>query len=339
MPGSANNGSARRSARSSSKPKISVVMPVHNALPYLDEAVESILGQTFDDFEFVIFDDSSTDESTARLREWASKHPRIRLVEGKKRLGPAASSERVAREARAPVVARMDADDICTPDRLSAQFEVLSRDRAIGAVGCLSDIIDVQGRVVRSADLWRLKRKSSAVPFAHGATMYRREIYDRVGGYDKECDYWEDQELLTRIAQVSKVVTLPTVLYSIRQTATSTRAATGQEKLEMAMDRSYRSMEGMPPGNGKILPKVFIALGSVTLWSGGRPRLFRRCIDRAELRWSRQTVSALVWTAWANVSPGTLRGTVRLALSVRNAIAKRRLGSQPVPWVLSDGQS
>ena len=83
-------------------PKVSVVMPVHNAMPYLDIAVESILGQTLQNFEFVILDDASTDGSTERLREWASRDPRIRLIEEKTNLGPALSSERVAREARAP---------------------------------------------------------------------------------------------------------------------------------------------------------------------------------------------------------------------------------------------
>src|SRR5215217_6515900 len=93
-------------------PRVSVVMPVYNPLPYLDAAVESILGQSFEDFEFVILDDASTDGSTERLREWASKDSRIRLIEESSNLGPAVSSDRVARAARAPIVARMDADDI-----------------------------------------------------------------------------------------------------------------------------------------------------------------------------------------------------------------------------------
>src|SRR5437868_4189969 len=94
------------------RPRVSVVMPVHNALPYLDAAVQSILDQSFDDFEFVILDDASTDGSSERLRHWASTDKRIRLIEEKQNLGPAGSSERVARAASATIVARMDADDI-----------------------------------------------------------------------------------------------------------------------------------------------------------------------------------------------------------------------------------
>jgi len=101
-------------------PPVSVVMPVHNAGAYLDGAVRSILGQTFSDFEFVILDDGSTDGSLERLRRWAKEDGRIRLIENERRSGAAASSNRVARAASAPLVARMDADDIAEPERLGA---------------------------------------------------------------------------------------------------------------------------------------------------------------------------------------------------------------------------
>src|SRR3954464_774388 len=120
--------------QSKARPRVSVVMPVHNALPYLDAAVASILDQSFDDFEFVILDDASTDGSTERLREWAARDPRIRLIEEKRNLGPALSSERVAREAKAPVVARMDADDVSYSTRLEEQLEVLDNFPDAGVV-------------------------------------------------------------------------------------------------------------------------------------------------------------------------------------------------------------
>src|SRR2546426_1979314 len=83
-------------------PSISIVMPVHNALPYLDESIGSILGQTFTDFEFVILDDASTDGSNAALRRWARKDGRIRLYEGRRKLGLTGSSNFVVTKARAP---------------------------------------------------------------------------------------------------------------------------------------------------------------------------------------------------------------------------------------------
>jgi glycosyltransferase involved in cell wall biosynthesis len=94
---------------------VSVVMPVHNALPHLDAAVSSILDQSFSNIEFVIYDDASTDGSTERLREWALKDSRIRLFEGDPNLGPALSSNCVVEKASSQLIARMDAD--CTHGR------------------------------------------------------------------------------------------------------------------------------------------------------------------------------------------------------------------------------
>ena len=313
--------------------RISVVMPVYNALPYLDEAIESILRQSFGQFEFVIVDDASTDGSTARLREWAAKDKRIRLIELTENLGPAASSEYASRAARAPLVARMDADDISNPDRLASQLEILANQPDVGVVGCLSDGIDADGRPVRAPDLWRLVRRSTAVPFAHGAMMYRRELFERVGGYRMASEYWEDQDLVSRMADVSKVVAIPRPLYRVRQTATSTRAAVDQEKLETAMDLAYRSILGLSPREDKIDPSVFIALGSVTLWSGARPQLFRRCLRRSNLAFNWRSFAAIVWTAWASISPGSLRAFLRGILAIRNFVARSGLrGNDPVVW-------
>src|SRR6266850_1923969 len=104
-----------------SNPLISVVMPVHNALPFLDESIKSILKQTLSDFEFVILDDASTDGSVERLREWSRHDPRIHLHESKQSLGLSGSSNAVISKTRAPIIARMDADDIAHPYRFILQ--------------------------------------------------------------------------------------------------------------------------------------------------------------------------------------------------------------------------
>src|SRR5213083_1372349 len=93
-------------------PQISVVMPVHNALPFLSWSIESILEQTFSDFEFIILDDGSTDGSLELLQEWAQRDARIQVHQNDKRLGLSGSSNAVVGKARAPIVARMDADDV-----------------------------------------------------------------------------------------------------------------------------------------------------------------------------------------------------------------------------------
>jgi len=103
-------------------PQVSVVMPVHNALPFLDESIRSILEQTFKDFEFVILDDASSDGSTQLLREWSQRDARIRLQESTEQLGLSGSSNAVVLKTQARIVARMDADDVSHPDRLRRQL-------------------------------------------------------------------------------------------------------------------------------------------------------------------------------------------------------------------------
>jgi glycosyltransferase involved in cell wall biosynthesis len=333
--------SARKPQRRS-KPPLSVVMPVHNALPYLDDAIASILNQTFSDFEFAIFDDGSTDGSTEKLREWALRDSRIRLIETATNLGPVLSSQRVAAAAKAPIIARMDADDLCHPDRLRQQLDVLREYPDAGLVACLCDVIDREGRNIRGPDLWRLLRKSPMAPFPHGAIMYRRDAFDAVGGYRSECEYWEDQDLVVRMSVISTIMVIPHSLYVVRQTPTSTRLTAARKRQESAVNSMYRFLAALsqdPTGefcpfeNEKLDPRVFVSLGSAELWAGGRPRLFRRLLRRGKLSPLRRSLGPAIWTLWASASPSTLKAVASAIYQARNAVARDRLDlNRPVPW-------
>jgi glycosyltransferase involved in cell wall biosynthesis len=293
---------------------ISVVMPVHNALPHLDAAVRSILDQTHPHFEFVIFDDASTDGSAERLRDWAARDRRIRVLEGHENLGPVGSSSLVVEQARAPLIARMDADDICDPDRLRRQIEVIRTNPDAGLVASLFGVIDERGRSLRGPEVWRLARKSPFVPFAHGSIMFRRSVFDEAGGYREQCEYWEDQDLVVRMSFVSKVLIIPEALYQVRQWTKNTRVASDREKVENAVDLMYRSIARLeqnrsyddllkdPQPSSRVDPRVFISAGSLILWAGGRPRLFGRLLRRGQLKLDVRTFNALVWTIWASIS-------------------------------------
>jgi len=326
-------------------PRVSVVMPVHNALPYLDAAVESVLGQTFSDFEFVILDDASTDGSTERLRQWAARDSRIRLLEEEQNLGPARSSERVARAASAPVVARMDADDISYPERLADQLEVLDRHPDVGVVGGLFDIIDPDGRIVRGPELWRLRQPASVPPFGNGPLTYRREIFECVGGYREECEFWEDNDLILRMAAITSIMVLPYSVYQVRLARVSNRLSSEQQRVERAVDLMYRARARLEQGRSyddllssvlgddrKVSPQVFVSLGSITLWAGGRPRLFRRLLRRGALKVDRRSLAALVWTAWASAQPHSLRAFIRTLLFGRKLRSRNVPISGPIFW-------
>lgn len=326
---------------------ISVVMPVHNALPYLDEAVGSILAQSHRDFEFVIQDDGSTDGSAEQLAVWATRDSRIRLFHSERNLGPSASSNAVVAQAKGELIARMDADDISHPDRLRRQIELLDAHPEIGLVGSLCNIIDGDGRTIRGPDYCRLRRTSWFAPFTHGSIMYRREHFDRVGGYREPCEYWVDQDFVLRISAQTRVVTIPLPLYKHRQSRVSTRLASDSDRVERAVDLMYRSMGQLNRGRsyeellrtrptaGKIDPRVFISLGSLVLWAGGKPRLFRRMLARADLRFNFSTASALVWTAWASLGPASLRAFMGVLARLRNMVASKQGSTETaVDWPL-----
>jgi hypothetical protein len=252
----------------------------------------------------------------------------------------------VARAAAAPFVARMDADDVSHPERLAEELRLLRADPEIGVVASVSDMIDASGRKMRQPELWRLARRSVFVPFAHGAMMYRRDIFERVGGYRDLCEYWEDQDLVLRMARIAKIVVIPRPLYRWRQSTTSTRLHCRQERLERALDRAYRATDRLKDGidyeavlarpgthSAKVDPRVFIASGSVHLWAGGQPRLFRRILSRGKLSWNFQSAAALAWTAWASASPSSLRAFLMFLLRMRNRLTSRSLpASRAVIW-------
>ncbi|HEY0164487.1 MAG TPA: glycosyltransferase family 2 protein, partial [Sphingomicrobium sp.] len=197
---------------------ISVVMPVRNALPHLDAAIASILGQSHRTFEFVIGDDGSTDGSAERLSEWARRDGRIRLFHGSgEGLGPSGSSNWVVRLARHPIVARMDADDVSGPRRLEAQLGILRADPDAVLVGTLFDCIDAAGATVLPCNRARLAHLGSwSAPFAHGSIMFRRDAFEKAGGYRDACEFWEDMEFYWRMATVGKLLVACEPLFSYR---------------------------------------------------------------------------------------------------------------------------
>lgn len=295
---------------------LSVVMPVHNALPFLETSIRSILAQTFRDFEFVIFDDASTDGSLELAQKWASRDKRIRVYAASRRLGHTASSNQAVAKARAPIVARMDADDISHPDRLRQELEVL-RDRPdVVLVGTLCDGIDAGGHHVRPRDRWRLVRSSMFPPFPHGSAMFRKSDFDEVGGYRDPPSLPTDQDLFLRMANQGRVLVLPDVLYHYRYHANNMTVS--------VVDLTNK-------GNGN-LPKLYM-LGAMRLWAGHSPAVLRLLVAQGSLDWNWRTLRTLVWACCGSVSPASLRFIGRLTIRARDFVAGLRLkDGRPCEW-------
>lgn len=205
-------------------PAITVATSVYNGAPYLAAAIESVLAQSFADFEFLVLDDGSTDASRAIAEGYAARDQRIRVVTRPNR-GLVASLNELFAMARAPIVARFDADDICHPERLARQFAFLAAHPDHGLVGAATRYIDAVGRPARNAPLERpgehegiVRNLEDGPNLCHSVVMVRRDLVRAAGGYRSAYAHAEDQDLWLRLARVTRLHNLPECLLDYRIT-------------------------------------------------------------------------------------------------------------------------
>ncbi|MBI3966301.1 MAG: glycosyltransferase family 2 protein [Chloroflexi bacterium] len=325
-------------------PPLSVFIPVYNGARYLETTIRSILGQTFEDFELVIADDGSTDGSAAILAEWARRDSRIRILVNPTPSGSARASNRVVAATRAPIVARTDQDDVSQPDRLRRQYEALQADPEAVLVGTLWEGIDAQGRRVRPRDRGRLFRRSHFVPFIHSSIMFRREAFERIGGYRDAIVGWSDFDLYYRLAGQGRILVLPDALISYRfhLGSGSFKYQAGQALVyrciaERRADRDYTPLLdpkiAASPASPADHVRSLVSLGAIRLWAGGSPRILQGLCELERLPLAAITLWALLYGAWGELSPATLRLALSLLVRLGDWRATRRLDSgRAVEW-------
>lgn len=308
---------------------VSVVMPVRNAMPFLDDAIASILAQTHGNFELILGDDGSTDGSADLLDSWARRDSRIRLIRnGGTGLGPSGSSNWVTREAVHSLIARMDADDISMPDRLRQQIRAFDADPHAVVVGSLYDYIDAAGRQVGGRDRSVFRNRRCVFPVSHGSLMFRRDAFERVGGYRPQCDYWEDIDLFLRMGREGRILVLPEVHYRYRYSPTSSRETANEERVARAIDLGVRCLsahlagqdyEALIEENARaarspaVSPSVLLQTASVRLWRGNSKSIFRSWAWRhVSFRTGRRRAFTLLFAAWVRFSPASLRSLLAL---------------------------
>jgi glycosyltransferase involved in cell wall biosynthesis len=199
------------------KPLVSVLMPVYNCAEYISDAVESILVQTFRDFELIIIDDCSTDETKAIIQSYDD--PRIRLVEKPRNSGYTDSLNAGIVMAEGTYIARMDGDDIAEKDRLRVQYEFLEKNREIGVCGSWYSIIGSGERIVVPTEADDIKIAALEYnPIAHPTVFLRRSLFtDYKFAYNRDCEPAEDYDLWCRMFPFTKVVNIPANLLRYRR--------------------------------------------------------------------------------------------------------------------------
>jgi glycosyltransferase involved in cell wall biosynthesis len=196
--------------------------------------LESILAQTSTDFELIAVDDGSRDASAGILKDFAARDPRIRVVSQENR-GIVVALNRALELARAPLVARMDADDISRPDRFAKQFALLGEHPDVVAVSGGIDFIDERGRYIKTVLFPTLPESiASELLFhsvvVHPAVMMRTASVRAVGGYRRVARHAEDYDLWLRLNEVGRIANLPDVVLSFRTHAANTSKARFVEK-------------------------------------------------------------------------------------------------------------
>lgn len=205
---------------SQKRPLVSVIMPVYNNEPYVKQAVDSILEQTYSNFELIAIDDGSSDGSGKILDSYAKQDGRVRVIHQPNK-GLVATLNRGIAESTGEYIARMDGDDISFPRRFEQQVAVLEAHENVVLVAGGFEVIDEDNEFIYrevvpaiSADIKRSMLLRN--PIAHGSVMFRRSALDAVGMYSDQCGPTEDFELWTRLSVVGDFVGLEPTIFRWR---------------------------------------------------------------------------------------------------------------------------
>ena len=252
---------AHDQARALNAPLISVCMPVYNAKRYVGEAIESILRQTFRNFEFLIIDDGSTDRSLAILKRYAARDARIRLSSSTN-AGYVVRLNEMLDQARGEFIARMDADDVALPERFARQVDFLRGHPEVDVVGGAQEKIDSKGHHlnIHSDPLGHEEIQERAMtghcPINHPSVMMRRKAVLAVGGYRVEMLPAEDLDLWLRMGERGRLANLPEVItrYRLHESSVSVSLQHRQLSLWQAAVDEACDRRGMPRQELKLEP-------------------------------------------------------------------------------------
>jgi glycosyltransferase involved in cell wall biosynthesis len=223
-------------------PTISVVMPVYNAQRYLHQAIDSILSQTFSDFEFICVDDGCTDGSPQILKEYCQRDSRVVIIT-RANGGVTSALNAGLAGARGQYIARMDADDVAEPSRFERQLEYMNNHPECAAVGCWVIHIDDNGAEEQRSErhpthelitgcLW--EGNAGALP--HFGAFIRRNLLTQIGNYREQFPTAQDLDLFLRLAEIGKLANIPEFLMRYREHEGSVGASRAKQQARNARE-------------------------------------------------------------------------------------------------------
>jgi glycosyltransferase involved in cell wall biosynthesis len=209
------------------KPTVSVVIPTRNRAQYIGEAIESVLAQTYSDYEIIVIDDGSADGTHEILSPYA-KNNGVRY-ERQDPLGVSAARNHGVRLARGRFIAFLDSDDLFLPAKLEKQMALFAQDSELGFVHCNFSKFDGQGLDLGVRDTSRHQGsiypkilREWSVLMAIPCMLVRKDVFENVGGFDEQMGWAEDMDLWRRIAKNYRVATVPEALVKVRVHSAST---------------------------------------------------------------------------------------------------------------------
>jgi len=209
---------------------VSVVVPCYNCEKFLRAAIESVLGQSFQDFELILIDDGSTDKTPDILREFSEKDPRVRVLKNEVNRGICVALNKGLDAARGEFICRMDADDIAEPDRLEKQTSFMRAHPGTVVCGSHPILINEQGqetgrRCYDHDPVTIKKNRFLRSPFAHPATMIRRSVLEEHAiRYSARFPYAECYDLWMRLAPFGEFANVDAYLLRYRLTEVATKS-------------------------------------------------------------------------------------------------------------------
>lgn len=203
------------------KPLVSVLLPVYNGERHLGDAMDSVLRQTYPRFELIAIDDGSTDATWDMLQHYAARDQRVASLRNGRNIGVARSLNRGLAVAQGEYIARQDADDVSSLERLRKQVEFMTANPDIGLLGSSAENIGEEGEhrgylVAQSNSVLLEWLLSFCNPFVHSSTIYRQSLIREVGMYSTRFPHAEDYELWCRISGRARVANLPEILLQRR---------------------------------------------------------------------------------------------------------------------------